>query len=303
AERAARVFAYDDALRFLEQAREAADALNQPDTLAQIEERRGDLYRAQGLMLDAVSNYERALKRVTESKARGTLQLKIGEAYANVGDPRGLAYLEKALKELDVETQPLPYALALASLGRYHHYRTEHARAIEFLQQARALAEPLDDASTLTLIYTYLAGAYQHILEFDTSNEWARASIALGERHNSPGSIALGYEFLSENGFNRGHWQEALDYAERNYRIGEKIGAVDRMGWADFARASALYGMGELAKARKIANEGLELAERIGEGRLATWIDPLLAMIASDMGEDQVAERLAARSLTRGEQL
>ncbi|HZQ08556.1 MAG TPA: AAA family ATPase [Anaerolineae bacterium] len=303
ADSAARVFAHDDARRFLDQAREAAEALNQPETLAQIEERRGDLYRAQGLMTDAIASYERALKRIAEGERRAILHVKIGEVYANIGDPRGLDYLQCALKELDPETNRLEYAQALAHLGRYHHYRTEHARAIQFLQQARALAEPLDDASTLTRIYTYLAGAYQHILEFDTSNEWARASMALGERHNSPGSIALGYEFLSENGFNRGHWQTALEYGERNHQIGEKIGALDRMGWADFSCATALYGMGELAKAREIANEGIELAERIGEGRLATWIDPLLTMIASDMGEDELAQKLAARSLTRGEQL
>ena len=30
-------------------------------------------------------------------------------------------------------------------MGRYYHYRTEHRKAIELLERARQLAEPLDD--------------------------------------------------------------------------------------------------------------------------------------------------------------
>lgn len=304
ADSAARVFAHDDGLRFLEQARESADALNLTTVLAEIDERRGDLYRARGLTYEAVANYERALERTTEPRARGALDASIGEAYVSVGDPRSLEFLERALTELDAETSPLEYALVLAHLGRYYHYRTEHARSLEFLERARRLAEASpNNTDTLTNIYSYLSGAYQHVLDYDRSDVWARASIAMGEEKNSPYAIALGYEFLSENEFGRGHWQAAVEHANRARAVAENIGALDRIAWAEFGRAMGFYFSGDLTAARDAAQVSLELAERIGEGRLATWIDPLLTLIVTDLGETETARQLAQRSVVRGEHL
>ncbi|MDQ2964146.1 MAG: AAA family ATPase [Pseudomonadota bacterium] len=178
AQNAERVFAHDEALKFLEQARESAEALNRVDEIAAVDEAIGDIHEARGLIQPAVESYERALSRATTPAARAALKAKAGNAYVPIGDPRGLAYLEQAVAELDPTTQTNALALATALLGRYYHYRTEHTKAIEFLERARKLAEPLDDAATLANVYTFLAGAHQHLLLYDDSDRWARASIA-----------------------------------------------------------------------------------------------------------------------------
>ncbi len=110
------------------------------------------------------------MPRVTSREARAALKAKVGNAYVPVGDPRGLAYLEQAIAELNPQTQTNALALATALVGRYYHYRTEHRKAIEFLERARRLAEPLDDPDTLGDIYCYLAGAHQHLLLYDESD-------------------------------------------------------------------------------------------------------------------------------------
>ena len=51
---AERVFAHDEALKFLEQAREAAEALNRPGDVVAIDEAIGDIYRGAGVIRPAV---------------------------------------------------------------------------------------------------------------------------------------------------------------------------------------------------------------------------------------------------------
>jgi tetratricopeptide (TPR) repeat protein len=199
ARNAERVFAHDDALKFLEQARESAEALTRVDETATIDEEIGDIHVARGVIPLAVRSYESALGHATGPATRAALKAKVGNAYVPIGDPRGLAYLEEALVELDPKTQTNALALATALVGRYYHYRTEHRKAIEFLERARQLAEPLGDAETMSNIYMYLAGAHQHLLQYDDSNRWARAAIELGEREKFPFAVATGNEFLAEN--------------------------------------------------------------------------------------------------------
>ena len=187
ARNAERVFAHDEALKFLEQARESAAALNRADELAAVDEQIGDIHEARGMIRLAVESYERALSGATTREARAAIKARIGNAYVPVGDSRGLVCLEQALSELDPRTQTNALALATALVGRYYHYRTEHRKAIEFLERARQLAEPLDDPETLCNIYSYLAGAHQHLLQYDESDRWARATITLGEHRNVSG--------------------------------------------------------------------------------------------------------------------
>ncbi len=239
----------------------------------------------------------------TTRKARAALKAKIGNAYVPLGDPRGLARLEESLVELDPTTQTNALALATALVGRYYHYRTEHTKAIEFLERARQLAEPLDDPATLSSIYTFLAGAHQHLMQYDKSDRWARASIAIGERKQFPLAIASGNEFLAENAAGRGLWSEALAFAALDAQEGRKIGSLARVAWSEFCRVQALHGMGELAEAYTVALAALAICERIGEGRLATWLEPLAAQIAGDLGDDAAAREHAERGWARAEAL
>ena len=241
ADAAERVFALDEAIEFLAEARETAEALGHADEIAALDERIGDAHVARGAIAPAIEHYERALPAAKTTQTRAALKVKVGNACAPIGDPQGLARLEEALVELDPATQAAPLALATALVGRHHHYRTHHRKAIEYLERARQLAEPLDDAFALVNIYTYLAGAHQHLLAYDESDRWARASIELGERRDFPVGTAMGYEFLAENAAGRGHWQDALRYAALDDEHGRKTGSLARIAWSGFRpRAGAV---------------------------------------------------------------
>ncbi len=303
AQNASRVFAYDEALQYLEQAREAAAGLDRREELTAIDVGLGDIHAARGVIPRAVESYERALAAETSGESRAALKAKVGNAYAPVGDPRGLAYLEQAIAELNPETQTNALALATALVGRYYHYRTEHKKAIEYLERARLLAEPLDDPAALDTIYSFLAGAHQHLLRYDESDRWARMAIALGERTRTPAAIASGNEFLAENSAARGLWDDALAYAAKDAAQGRKSGSLSHVAWSEFSREQALHGKGELAAALDCTQAALELCAQIGEERLATWFDTAAALVATDMANDIAARMHADRGWARAQQL
>jgi tetratricopeptide (TPR) repeat protein len=175
--------------------------------------------------------------------------------------------------------------------------------AIEFYERARQLAEPLDRPETLFYIYACLSGAYQHLTQHRVSQDWARQSIALGERKNYPQALASGYEFLSEDAANQGNWAEALKYAASDREIGEKIGALDRIVWSEMCRAEATFGLGDLSLAFETGRAALALAERIDEGRVTVLLGSLLVRVETDLGQDDMARADAELLLKRADEL
>jgi len=300
---AERLFALDEALGLYERARECAEGLERTADLFTAGRAMGGVHARRGAVAEAALHFERARDLAPSAAERADIKVAIGEVYARVGDARGLEFLNQALTELDRTTQVNALALALALVGRYHHYRGHHARAIEELEKARALAEPADDSGTLGMIYSYLAGAHQHLARYDDSDAWARRSVALGERKHDPQAVAVGYEFLAENAGNRGHAAEALECAARDREIGGKIGSLDRQAWSWFPTAVAYRLRGEVEAAGEAIRNCVELCQRIGEHRLefmlrATVLSPLQA----DAGDHEAARATAEAALAHGEE-
>ena len=300
---ARKVFAQEEALGYLDHAREAADDLGQLNQMVAIDIVIGQVHRDHGTWLLAADAYLRALDRTTDFSERARLKALVGEAYMHPGDQRGLPYLEAAVSELSAVDQAGELAMAWASLGRYHHYATAHVKAIEYLNRACILAEAAGDVNVLVMAQIFLSGAYQHMTRFEESDRWALATIQLGKTHGLPDAEALGYEFLSENAMNRGLWDECIRYARLNHEIGQRIGALDRVAWSGFPESVGWSAKGDLVKARSIALETLDLADRIGEARLRTWLDAHLARLSADLDDWAAAEQYARSGVARAEAL
>jgi tetratricopeptide (TPR) repeat protein/predicted Ser/Thr protein kinase len=298
---AVQVYAYDEALAEYEQAVELAEALGRTAEAATIHEEMARVYSLHGPVDQAVAHYEQALALTPPESGR--LKADIGLVYAGVGDGRGPEVLQAALDELDTGTQPNDVARALAGLGRYHHYRGQHHLAIDFLERARRIAEPEDDPATLTEIYGYLAGAYQHLRQMEDSMAWARRSIDMGKQKNYPRAINIGYEFFAEDLFATGYWRDALRYSDLSREMGEQTGAQARVAWAGLSRAVCLYGLGDLVSAADAAQESLAKAEWIGDLRLAILVGSHLAVCQADLGEDDAAQAAIDLALEQSEEL
>jgi tetratricopeptide (TPR) repeat protein len=302
AQRAWGMWAFDEALLHYGRAREIAEMLDAPRHLETIYEAIGDLQIPRDATA-SVHAYQQALALAETPQRRAALTAKIGVSYTGVGDEGGLEYLDRAIPDLDPESQANELAQAVAAIGRVHHYRGQHQRAITYLEQARAIAEPLADPRTLALIYAGLAGAYQHLARFEESMAWARQAIALGERCNYPPAVAIGYTYLADDSVMLGRWQDGLAYAAEDHRIGEETGMLRTVAWAGFSTADAQYGLGDLRAAEETAQQCLELAEATGHGRLAVLALSVLALAETDLGQTARAQQTATLAAERGRQM
>jgi tetratricopeptide (TPR) repeat protein len=288
-EQARGIYAYNEALQYYLEAAESAESLGFIDKLGEINRIIGELYFYQGLFDKAVDTFQQSLAYATSSNEQARLKMLIGMVFANVGDVRGLEYLQDAKEELNPEAQAVELVNAMVWVGRYYHYQSQHTKAIEAFQNALDMAEPLNQPDILVTPYAFLSGSYQHLLEFNQSDHWANETISLGEREDMPMAIAIGNEFLAENAA-RGLWEKGIKHADKDQEIGERFGAQDRVAWAKFSRSVSLHGMGRLSKAFEDAQTGFEDAERIGEHRLAIWLRGILAQIQIDLDMDEDAE-------------
>jgi tetratricopeptide (TPR) repeat protein len=300
AKKAQQLFAGDEALGFLREAYECAQTLGSTADQANILEMTGDVYSTTGPLPAAVEKYNDAIKLAPEHRAQ--LWVKIGLVLNTTNDEKGISVLEDALTELDPDDHPVLVAEALAALGRFHHYRCEYSAAIELYEQARRLAEPLDDPQALMFIYAYTAAAYQHLAQLEQSNTWADITIKHGHKHGYLPAVAAGYEFIAENHLITGRWNKALEAAEQNRHYGEKIGSSARVCWSRWITGEALWGQGELLRALPELEQSMELAIAIGEKRLAILCNCIMAVTHADLGHD-IALEYAAKALEESHQM
>jgi len=303
AEHAERVFAHPEALAFYARALECAEELKRPDERARIEEAIGAVHDVSGDWRAAGGHFERAIALATDPLRVLRLKCRAGVCYVKTGHPRGHELVREAIEGLDPGKNPLELATAFTVLGRYHHLRGEHRRALEFLEQARVRGEAARDPRLLGDVYAFLAGAYQHLTDYPAGNVWARKAIELGERVSDEFISAQGHEFLAEHANLQGRWREALEHAAIDRRSGEKIQSRDRIVWSGFCQGWALHGLRQLDEAERTLRETLELAERMDETRVEILARAELVHVLVSRGELDSARALAALVLERADAL
>ncbi|MDX2436019.1 MAG: AAA family ATPase, partial [Acidobacteriota bacterium] len=297
------IFAYADSLRLYERARECAEALDRHAELPKIDAAMGRVATLKGEPLAAAEFYERALAATDDAAEALQLKCRIGEAYVLIGDARALTFVEEIKTALDPATQPVEFARVMMVEGRFHHYHGRSGEAKKRLHQALEAAERGGDTLLLGWILGYLAGAYQHLIEFEESNRWAQRAIDLGEREDDPGVASIGFEFLMENAFMCGHWRESLGFVEKHRELAVRACSSDRLAWNQLGRTFISLGQGELAKAEAFAREGLELADRLGDERLAVFLGSWQAQAIADAGRLDEATEIADRWIERADEL
>lgn len=287
AREAVRVFAFDEAIAAYNRALECAEALGLVDEQLAQEELIGKVYMLHGETIAAGEHFERALSFPTEPQTRARLLIHAAGSLVGTGDQRGLEYIREALTVLDPKTHPLETANALSIQGRFHHLAGRHLRAIELLQQADDLVEPIIASGSISSfaapivarLYSFLAGGNQHYGRYAEADRWARKAVEFGTAHNVLFAQAGGYEFLSEDSIHKGEYQTGLEYAAREFELIERMQSRERRTWACFAAGMCAFLSGDLAQAEREFNDGLAVAEFIGERRARSLLKGNLAVL------------------------
>jgi tetratricopeptide (TPR) repeat protein len=303
AREAVRVFAFDEAVAAYSRALECAEALGLADEQRTQEELIGKVYMLHGETIAAGEHFERALSFPAEPQVRARLQVHAAGSLVATGDQRGLDYIRDALAVLDPQINPLETANALSTEGRFHHLAGRHMKAIDLLQRAAHLVEPIVAADSLpnfaapivSRIYSFLAGANQHYGLYTEADRWARKAVDFGTAHNVLFAQAAGFEFLSEDAIHAGNFKAGLEYADQEFELIEKLQSRERKTWACFAAGMCSFLSGDSARAEREFTEGLALAEFIGERRASSLLKGNLAVLLADKAKSIEAENTARR--------
>ena len=287
---AERVFAFEDAIAAYVRARDCAHSLELVDEERELEEAIGKLYVLHGEMIPAGEHFQRALKLTDDPLIRARLQSEVANSLVATGDPRGLEYVRQALSVLDPQANPLETAHLMAIEGRFHHLAGHHEKAAELLSRAAELVEPearaesisTFAAATIPAIFSWLAGAYQHLGLFYDADVWAQRALDFGNAQNILFSQALGNEFLGEHAFNRGDHEVALQCAMREREIAAKLHSRERRAWTYLVTALSYWYGGDWVHAEEEFREGIALSESIGELRLGMLLKGHLATFLAD---------------------
>jgi tetratricopeptide (TPR) repeat protein len=287
---AERVFAFEDAIAGYVRARDCAQTLGLVDEQREQEEAIGKLYVLHGEMIPAGEHFQRALELTDDPLVRARLQSEVANSLVATGDPRGLEYVRQALSVLDPETNPVETAHVLAIEGRFHHLAGRHEKSAELLKRAAELVRPAAKAETISTfaaatiptIFSWLAGAYQHLGLFIDADVWAQRALDFGNAHNILFAQALGNEFLGEHAFNRGDHKDALQFAMREREIATRLHSRERRAWTYLVTAMSYLFGGDSVHAEEEFREGIALSESIGELRLAMLLKGNLAILLAD---------------------
>ncbi|HEY2961238.1 MAG TPA: protein kinase [Pyrinomonadaceae bacterium] len=302
---AERVFAFDEAIAAYSRARDCAEALGLVDEQLTQEEAIGKAYMLHGETTLASEHFERALELTNDPATRVRLQCQAAASLVTTGEPRGIDYVQQALKLLNPETNPLETANALSTEARFHHLAGRHKQARELLLRAAELIAPaVDSASVSTFaapmiaqIYAYLAGVHQHYGLFDDADYWARQAIAFGTTHNVLFAQAAGNEFLGEDAVHKGNYEESLEFAQRELEIAERLHSRERRAWVHYYAGHAHFSLGRTERAVEEFEHGIALAETIGEKRVLSLLNANLAIVQARLGQYDKALQTARTNL------
>jgi tetratricopeptide (TPR) repeat protein len=302
---AERVFAFDEAIAAYTRAHDCAEALGLVDEQVAQEEAIGKVYMLHGETTLASEHFERALELTNDPATRVRLQCQAAASLVTTGEPRGIDYVQQALKVLDPATNPLETANALSTEARFHHLAGRHKQARELLLRAADLVAPAAESESVSTfaapmipqIYAYLAGVHQHLGLFDDADWWARQAIAFGTTHNVLFAQAAGTEFLGEDAVHKGNYEESLEFAQRELEIAERLHSRERRAWTHYYTGQAHFSLGRTARALEEYEHGIALAETIGEKRVLSLLNANLAIVQAQLGQYDKALQTAMTNL------
>lgn len=304
-EKAAKIYANQDAIQFYSRAGEIAEAIGDRPTWAKVQERLGDLYAplGPGAYEKALERYTTALSAVDDPQARGRLQRKIGRVLLDLEPDRAMDHFQLAMAELSPESNTIEVAHVWAGMGRVHHYHGHFGRALELYQQALDRLERAGDPKGLAEIYAQMAGCFMHQADYPRTIQYAEKALEFSRRAQFSWGEAAAHELLAQACAFTGSWDDTLRHAQLDYEIGSRIGATARAILAEYMLGVAYWGKGELARSLEHLQRSLEQVERLRQIRAHTWVQLFGALASADLGDWSRGESWALDAIRQADQL
>ena len=272
ADRAAGLFAYEEAEEFYRRALELVSAGEaHAPARARLLGKQGDAAYASGALAKARAHWRDALAAIDaacDRRIAADLHRRMAMACWEAGDSdEAVAHLGRGLAALEADSANLEAARLYQELARIHFRRGDHATAMEWAKRALALGAQLHAPDVISHAY----------------NTWGVALARAGEIEEGAGFVARSLE-------------TALTH---------QLGAVACRAYTNLA---VMYATIDHARSLEYCREGLALAQKIGDHLQQSWLYCTLAgghcTLAGDYDEGvraaeaavEIDERLGQRN-------
>jgi predicted ATPase/class 3 adenylate cyclase len=238
-DRAARLFAYDEAGAYYHRAMQLVPA-GDATARARLLGKRGDAAYAHGALAEARAHWAAALDVVDtacERRLAADLHRRVGVACWDAAEPdEALAHLERGLAALEGDAENIEAARLYEEFGRIHFRRGDHA----------------------------------------TATAWARRALQLGERLAAPDVIANAYNTRGVALARAGDIDEGARFVAMGLdtALAHQLGAVACRAYTNLA---VMYATIDHARSLEYCREGLTLAQKIGDQLQQSWLYCTLA--------------------------
>jgi len=303
--KATEVFAYDDAARFLEQARAAAEDLDRPQEQLELLEALADLRfiadtreRTLRAFEDAVQFWKSLPGATNVDGAR--LYRKLGEIGTRWGvhNPKTREHIMEGLRLLEGAPQhPESIKLMIARAFDLFRYRPEaesdYRAAEESAQEAYRLAEAALSLTDMSAALDALASLYITTCDFSRALDTTRQRIPIVEALNDPQERTDLARMLAWCHEYRGEFAEALKYGGQVYELATRYGRFREslVAMVDSARQSLLWDRWD--EAERWCALHVETAGRLGlEHPSARGVGAIRATISAFRGDPERARAL-----------
>ncbi|WP_254861670.1 ATP-binding protein [Halovivax gelatinilyticus] len=265
-------------------------------------------YASQSSMCLQVGELERAIELVERGLA---LEGPRSSAYVGLLDTLASVQFQAGDFREAIATARYQYALAKAlddarmmgtasfQIGRSHRQLGRAERAVESLEAARDLLEPLDDPVALASTLNDLGISYITAGRFE---EGVAAMERCGDLAEEAGDVATAinsFNNLGVHAIGRGDWVDAREHFDRVYELAARVGN-DRMRVIALSNEGVIDIMSDdVQVAREKFETALELSRSIGHDHQTTFARINLAQVEALSGGLDEAERYATEALER----
>ena len=248
------------------------------------EETRADIYHCMGMIVDQLSEWDKAInyyhksleikERIGNIYGMARTYGALGIIYGENGEwDKAIDYYQKSLEINENFEDLMGIARICSNLGLVYFRKGEWDKAIDYYQKSLEIKERTEDIHGMAATYGNLGFLYSHKGEWDTAIDYYQKILKIFEETGNIHGTVTTYSNLGLVYANKGEWDRAIDYCKKSLGIKEKMEDIRGMALT-YSNLGLVYtNKGEWDTAIDYYQKVLEIFEKIGDmrGLAVTW--------------------------------
>ncbi len=259
---------YDDALKYLNEAKRINDDEDDLQYKIRILNELGSVYRRISRLDEALNYHEQALnllKSFNDEDELTTTYVYLGIINDIKGNyDKALSYHQQALELNKRQNDIRGIAGAIHNIGILYQKLEKYPQALDYYKQALKYWEQLNNQSGLASTYNSLGGVNELTDNPTEALKYYKLALGIWEKSGSKNSVSIAVHNIGSVYETLGNYEEAIKYIQQAIDLREELGDISGVGGSWILLASVYNKQGKTDMSIGTAKKGLELAKQSG---------------------------------------